>query len=60
MGRGEGGGFRMGSPCIPEIFLILKIKKKWKKKKRHFNAFCLIQVAVFFNVVSQFICVNMV
>ena len=32
MGRGEGGGFRMGSTCIPEIFLILKIKK-WKKKK---------------------------
>ena len=27
MGRGEGGGFRMGSTCIPEIFLI-------KKKKR--------------------------
>ena len=26
MGRGEGGGFRMGSACIPEI------KKKKKKK----------------------------
>ncbi len=22
MGREEGGGFRMGSTCIPEIFLI--------------------------------------
>ena len=31
MGRGEGGGFRMGSTCIPEIFLILKIKLKKKK-----------------------------
>ena len=42
MGRGEGGGFRMGSTCIPEIFLIKK-KKNWKinnfKIKKNNNKF---------------------
>ena len=33
----EGGGFRMGSMCIPEIFLIKK-KKKNKKNKFKKNA----------------------
>ena len=34
MGRGEGGGFRMGKTCMPEIFLILKIKINHKSKKK--------------------------
>ena len=33
MGRGEGGGFRMGSMCIPEIKKKKKINKKIKNKK---------------------------
>ena len=31
MGRGEGGGFRMGSMCVSEI---KKFKKKRKKKNK--------------------------
>ena len=34
MGREEGGGFRMGSTCIPEIFFKFKNKKKINKKKK--------------------------
>ena len=35
MGRGEGGGFRMGSTCIPEIKKKKKKKQKERKKNRH-------------------------
>jgi len=34
MGRGEGGGFRMGSTCIPENFFNFKNKKKINNKKK--------------------------
>ena len=34
MGRGEGGGFRMGSMCISEIKQLIKKKRKEKKKNK--------------------------
>ena len=37
MGRGEGGGFMMGSTCIPEIFKKLKKEKKKKKIPNNFT-----------------------